>query len=417
MPRQVSRMSKLTELLDELCPDGVEYRPLGEVGEFLRGSSLQKKHLTSEGVPCIHYGQVYTRYGLSANETYSFLKPEFATGKRTMTTGDLFIATTSENEEDLGKAVAWLGQKEVVASNDAFIYRHNLDPMYVSYFFASSYFHDQKYRFITGTKVKRLSGDSMAKIIIPVPPLEVQQEIVRVLDAFTDLEQSLVSELELRKKQYGFHRDELLSFTANGGELCPDGVEYRPLGEVFDTRNGYTPSRSKPEFWVDEGIPWFRMDDIRTNGNVLDDSLEHISPEAVKGTVFPAGTVIVATSATIGEHALLKVPALSNQRFTALIAKPEFVERLLPEFIHYYCFVLDEWCTRNTTQSSFSSVDMPRFRKFMFPIPSIEVQQEIVAKLDTFDSLIESIEQEITLRRKQYEFYRDELLSFTPKED
>ena len=189
-------------------------------------------------------------------------------------------------------------------------------------------------------------------------------------------------------------------------ELCPDGVEYHTLDEVFDTRNGYTPSRSKPEFWVDEGIPWFRMDDIRTNGNVLDDSLEHISPEAVKGTVFPAGTVIVATSATIGEHALLKVPALSNQRFTALIAKPEFAERLLPEFVHYYCFVLDEWCTRNTTQSSFASVDMPRFRKFMFPVPPLEVQQEIVRVLDAFTDLEQSLVSELELRKKQFEEYQ-----------
>ena len=189
-------------------------------------------------------------------------------------------------------------------------------------------------------------------------------------------------------------------------ELCPDGVEYHTLDEVFDTRNGYTPSRSKPEFWVDEGIPWFRMDDIRTNGNVLDDSLEHISPEAVKGTVFPAGTVIVATSATIGEHALLKVPALSNQRFTALIAKPEFAERLLPEFVHYYCFVLDEWCTRNTTQSSFASVDMPRFRKFMFPVPPLEVQQEIVRVLDAFTDLEQSLVSELELRKKQLNDYR-----------
>jgi type I restriction enzyme S subunit len=159
------------------------------------------------------------------------------------------------------------------------------------------------------------------------------------------------------------------------------------------------------------------MDDIRTNGNILEDSLEHISPEAVKGgKLFPAGTVIVATSATIGEHALLKVPALSNQRFTALITKSEFSELLIPEFVHYYCFVLDDWCMRNTTQSSFASVDMHRFRKFKFPVPPLEVQQEIVRVLDAFTGLEQSLVAELELRKKQYEFYRDELLTFAPKE-
>lgn len=194
-------------------------------------------------------------------------------------------------------------------------------------------------------------------------------------------------------------------------ELCPDGVEYRTIEELFDTRNGYTPSRSIPDFWVEEGIPWFRMDDIRTNGNILNDSLQHISPEAVKGgKLFPAGTVIVATSATIGEHALLKVPALSNQRFTALITKPEFSELLLPEFVHYYCFILDDWCVRNTTQSSFASVDMPKFRKFRFPVPPLEVQQEIVRVLDAFTDLEQSLVAELELRKKQYLYYRSEMM-------
>lgn len=197
------------------------------------------------------------------------------------------------------------------------------------------------------------------------------------------------------------------------GELCPDGVEYRTIEELFDTRNGYTPSRSNPDYWVKEGIPWFRMDDIRTNGNVLDESLEHISPEAVKGgKLFPAGTVIVATSATIGEHALLRVPSLSNQRFTALITKPEFSDLLLPEFVHYYCFVLDDWCLRNTTQSSFASVDMRKFRKFRFPVPPLEVQQEIVRVLDAFTDLEQNLVAELELRGKQYEYYRHELLDF-----
>lgn len=194
-------------------------------------------------------------------------------------------------------------------------------------------------------------------------------------------------------------------------ELCPEGVEYRTIEELFDTRNGYTPSRSNPDFWVEDGIPWFRMDDIRINGYVLDESLQHISPEAVKGgKLFPAGTVIVATSATIGEHALLKVPALANQRFTALIRKPEFSELLLPKFVHYYCFVLDDWCLRNTTQSSFASVDMPRFRKFRFPVPPLEVQEEIVRLLDAFTDLEQSLVSELELRNKQFTAILDDLV-------
>ncbi|MBQ6986932.1 MAG: restriction endonuclease subunit S, partial [Oscillibacter sp.] len=107
-------------------------------------------------------------------------------------------------------------------------------------------------------------------------------------------------------------------------ELCPNGVKFIELRELFHTRNGYTPSKSKPEFWENGNIPWFRMEDIRENGRILSDSIQHVTPQAVKGSLFPAGSIIVATSATIGEHALILVDSLANQRFTYLTLKKEY---------------------------------------------------------------------------------------------
>ena len=144
-------------------------------------------------------------------------------------------------------------------------------------------------------------------------------------------------------------------------ELCPDGVEYKELKSVFEMRNGYTPSKAKAEFWEGGTIPWFRMEDIRENGNILSDSAQHITPAAVKGKLFPANSIIVATSATIGEHALITVESLANQRFTYLVRRPEYEEKLDPKFVYYYCYKLDEWCLNNTNISSFPSVDMAKF--------------------------------------------------------
>ncbi len=188
-------------------------------------------------------------------------------------------------------------------------------------------------------------------------------------------------------------------------ELCPDGVEFKEIQELFVTKNGYTPSTTNKAYWTDGTVPWFRMEDIRENGRILKTSLQQITPEAVKGgRLFPADSIIVATSATIGEHALITVPHLSNQRFTSLALKPGFAERLDMKFVFYYCFVLDNWCRNNTTTSSFASVDMTGFKKFRFPIPPLEIQREIVKVLDTFTQL--------EARRRQYQYYRDALLSF-----
>ncbi|MGO3064052.1 MAG: restriction endonuclease subunit S [Brevibacterium aurantiacum] len=190
--------------------------PLSQIGRFQRGSSLQKKNLTDAGVPAFHYGQVYTHYGVSAVTTKSFVSQEFSLNKRCLNPGDVFIATTSENEEDLGKAVAWLGDEPAVASSDAYIYRSDADARFISHFFASEHFQLQKKKFVTGTKVKRLSGDSIGKIRIPFPSRSEQEIIADSLDRFetlvNDLSVGLPAELAARRKQYEYYRDKLLTF-------------------------------------------------------------------------------------------------------------------------------------------------------------------------------------------------------------
>ncbi|ULG78408.1 restriction endonuclease subunit S [Leptospira interrogans] len=190
-------------------------------------------------------------------------------------------------------------------------------------------------------------------------------------------------------------------------------VEWKAVEEIFDLRNGYTPSKSISEYWKDGTIPWFRMEDIRANGQILNNALQKVATNALKGgKLFPANSIIVATSATIGEHALITVPYLSNQRFTNLILKTEYSDRFEIRFLFYYCFLLDDWCKNNTTMSSFASVDMNGFKKIQIPIPPLPVQVEIVRILDAFTELTTELTTELSARKKQYNYYRDQLLSF-----
>ena len=189
---------------------------LGEIGKFVRGTGIQKSDFTESGVGCIHYGQIHTHYGTWAVATKSFVKQEFATRLRKARTGDLVIATTSEDDAAVAKAVAWLGAQDVAVSTDAYIFHHSLDPKYASYFFQTELFQHQKKPHITGTKVRRISGESLAKIRIPVPPLEEQERIVDILDKFdalvNDLSTGLPAELKARRQQYEYYRDRLLTF-------------------------------------------------------------------------------------------------------------------------------------------------------------------------------------------------------------
>ncbi len=195
-------------------------------------------------------------------------------------------------------------------------------------------------------------------------------------------------------------------------------VEWKKLGEVFITRNGYTPSKSNPEYWEGGTIPWYRMEDIRENGRILSDALQHITPKGVKGNgLFKANSIILATSATIGEHALITTEALANQRFTNFEVKEDFKDKLFPKFIFYYFYIIDDWCKKNIYVGNFPSVDVLQLKKLDFPIPPLSVQSRIVEILDKFTAmeaeLEEQLQAELELRKKQYAYYREQLLNFS----
>lgn len=194
--------------------------------------------------------------------------------------------------------------------------------------------------------------------------------------------------------------------------LCPEGVEYKRLDELFITKNGYTPSKKNTSFYKNGVVPWFRMEDIRESGRILSVAKQMVTKDALKGEMFPANSIIVATSATIGEHALITVPSIANQRFTYLVLREEYKQLVDMKFMYYYCFRLDEYCKKYVHQGNFLSVDMTKFVEFKIPVPPLAVQAEVVRLLDAFTALTQELTQELSLRKKQYEYYRDQLLIF-----
>lgn len=199
---------------DKITPperNNVVWKKLSEVGTLVRGNGLQKKDFTPNGVGCIHYGQIYTHYRTFATETITCCSEELAKKLRTAEYGDVVIATTSENVEDVCKAVAWLGKESIAISGDAYIYKHNQNPKYIAYIFQTGNFFDYKKRKANGTKVIRLSGDAIGKYEVPLPPIEEQNRIVAILDRFesltTSLQHGLPAEIAARRQQYEYYRD------------------------------------------------------------------------------------------------------------------------------------------------------------------------------------------------------------------
>ena len=398
-------MSRIDDLIAEYCPDGVKHQTLGEIGEFIRGNGIQKRDFRDSGFGCIHYGQIYTYYGLFADHTKSFIDPNLAEKRKKAYKGDLVIATTSENEEDVCKACAWLGEEPIAISGDAYIFRHHQNPIYISYCFQSELFQSQKKKYITGTKVLRVNGDAMAKIHVPVPPLPVQEEIVRILDSFSSLEAELEAELEARRKQYAYYRNELLTFE-RVVTVCIQDICIRIC-------SGGTPSSKRHDYY-DGNVPWLRTQDI--DFNVINQTSATISDEGLRNSAaqwIPANCVIVAMyGATAAKVAVNSIPLTTNQACCNLQ-----IDETKADVRYVFHWLSNEYeHLKALGEGSQSNINAKKVKSYPISLPPLEEQRRIVSILDRFDKLTNDLSSglpaEIEARRKQYEYYRDRLLSF-----
>lgn len=196
----------------------VERKALKEIGEFQRGKRFIKDDIISEGVPCIHYGEMYTYYGTWASESKSFLSEELVESRnlRIAENCDVIIVAAGETIEDIGMGTAWLGNQGVVIHDACFSYRSPLNSKYVAYFTRTKQFHDQIIKHISSGKISSINAKGLEKVFIPVPSPEEQERIITILDKFdiltTSISEGLSKEIELRKKQYEYYRDLLLTF-------------------------------------------------------------------------------------------------------------------------------------------------------------------------------------------------------------
>ena len=201
----------------------VEWKALGEIGEFIRGKRFTKADYVEDGISVIHYGEIYTRYGVSTTHALSQVRSDMADSLRYAEPGDVVITDVGETVEDVGKAVAWLGNGKVAIHDHCYAFRHSMNPKFVSFCMQTTSFIAEKAKYVARTKVNTLLVNGYAKIAIPVPypndpekSLAEQARIVAILDKFDALTNSLTEglprEIELRQKQYAYYRDLLLSF-------------------------------------------------------------------------------------------------------------------------------------------------------------------------------------------------------------
>ena len=244
------------------------------------------------------------------------------------------------------------------------------------------------YRYGSGLR-QSLSCNDIKYLNIPIPPREEQEAIVSYLDYVTA---KIDEAIEAQQKMIDALNERKQIIITRAVTRNMDKWYKIPLRFVFEMRNGYTPSKADPSFWENGTIPWYRMEDIRKSGRFLNESIQTISPKAVKSKgTFKAGSYIMAIcTASIGEHAMLIADSLANQQFMNFKVHKSLINELSPKFIFYYFYVIGKFCRDNANSTCFQYVDMAALKRYPIPVPSIAEQQDIVTYIEQATSAIDS---------------------------
>lgn len=395
--KAVMGMSKIEELIKKKCPNGVDYKSLGELGDFFGGLTGKSKDDFFDGnAVFITYKNVYLNPSLDI-EPLDRVKILEGENQRTLEYGDVVFTASSETQNECGIAsvVTKCPVEKLYLNSFCFILRFSdlsiIEPNFAKHLFRSHELRYQISKTALGVTRFNVSKDKMKKVIIPVPPIEVQQEIAHILDKFTELEAELQAELDARKKQYEHYRRELLTFS--------DDIPIVKLGDICDVITGGEPPTNavkgdKPAgemvypIWGNGKAIYGYTDSYRVNR----DSVCISSIGANTGAIF--------------YHEARFTPII---RLKVLVPK---IESVISKYLYYALCVY----RFETKQSTVPNMNANEVKNKEVPLPSLDVQKHIIDRLDKFEEIISDTQSglsaEIDARHKQYEYYRDKLLSF-----
>ena len=383
-------MSRIDELIAEFCPEGVEFRELGDIAVLQRGTSITKRDVTAGNIPVIAGGRTPAYCHNESNRD-----------------GEIIVVAGSGAYAGF---VSWWTVPIFVS--DAFSVKpigHALIPKYCYYWLQSiqQELHDLK----SGGGVPHVYPRDVARLRVPVPPLEVQREIVKVLDTFTQLEAELEAELEARRRQYQHYRDALLGFTDQ-----PD-VRWEALGEIGEFIRG---RRFTKADYVEDGIGCIHYGDIYTQyGTTAKHVKTHVRSD-MSGTLRYAkhGDVVITDVGETVEDVGKPVAWLGSDKIAIHDHCYAFRHSMNPTFVSYCMqttsFIAEK--AKYVARTKVNTLLMNGFAKIRIPVPTREEQARIVSILDKFDTLVNDLSTglpaELKARRQQYEHYRDRLLTF-----
>ena len=382
-------MNKLDELIKELCPNGVEYKELGDIAKVTIGEFVHKdKQSENAKYPVYNGGISNTGYYDEYNEEKN----------------KIIISARGANAGYINRIFVnyWAGNScYTINANDKIINWNFL--YYVLKNKEKGLLNKQQ----TGS-IPSISKKQVESILVPVPPLEVQDEIVRILDNFT----ALTAELTARKKQYSWYRDYLLKFE--------NKVKMVKIGNVSELKSGGTPKTENLEYWENGIIPWMSSGEVN-KGNIYETE-KKITKEGYENSntkMLPKNTVVIALAGqgkTRGTVAITRIELCTNQSLCGIIPN----EKLNSDFLYHYLKTQYENLRQlSSGDGTRGGLNLKMLDNYLIPLPPLEVQKRIVEVLDNFEKICKELNielsSEIEIKQKEYEFVRNYLLTFEEK--
>ena len=424
-------MSAIDELIAELCPDGVERHRFSDVCTLKARVGWQR--LTkAEQMPTGDYMLVTGTDFTPSNEvdygTCSYVsKNRYDQDENIqLKNGDVLITKDGTLGKvaivgNLPKPATLNGGVFVVRSKDGKLYNR-----YIAHYLQSSYFKRAVDSQKTGSTISHLTQGLFSRLEIPVPPIEVQREVVRILDTFAELTDTLTEELEARKAQYAYYRDRLLS---REGLEALDGkpVETVRLGEVIQNlRTGLNPRKNFKLNTLDATNNYITVRELDGMDFKIDQKTDRVNDAGLelilKRAAIKRNDILFSGTGTIGNTALVKETPTDWGIKEGVYAISPDVETVRPKFLIYlfHTTACKKWFERKAMGGAVKSVSMADLKMLPIPVPSLAAQQKVVDILDRFDdlttSLTDGLPAEIEARKAQYGYYRDRLLDFPKKE-
>ena len=373
--------------------EGWEYKKLGDLGTFVRGGNFSKKDFVENGFPCIHYGQIHMKFGIETFKHISSVPAGMVKPDRCAHKGDLVIAITSEDDAGSCKCTAWMGDYDVYVGGHTAIYRHTMQPKYVSYYFMSPFFQKDKLEYTHGFKVVEISPKDIAKITIPVPPLSEQQSIVDYLDsAFAKIDAMKANAEKALNKSKAL-------FQASLKEMLEpkEGGEEKALCTIVHQDCSLSYGIVQPGDHVENGIPVVRPVDFNNKVIVGIDGLKRTKKEisdAYKRTILKGGEILFCVRGTTGTMGLAS-KELNGCNVTRGIVPMFFNEETNLMFV-YYQFLsprLQDEIQKKTTGAALKQINIKDLRNLQLYLPSLSEQQSIVETLDSLKSKVDRLQE------------------------